>query len=66
MLLNDRLLNRDVVSSQDKLELLWESLESCHGLMMTDGSLQDLCLHSNLKLHFVMKQDPPKWMRGKG
>lgn len=39
MLLGDRLLNRDVVSPQDELELLWQSLESCQHLLMTDGAL---------------------------
>lgn len=42
MLLNDRLRNGDVVSPQDELELLWQSLESRHSLLMTDGPLQDV------------------------
>ena len=42
MLLNDRLLSGDVVSPQDELELPWQSLESCHYLLMTDGPLQDV------------------------
>lgn len=40
MLLNDRVLNGVVVSPQD--ELPWQSLESRHCLLMTDGPLQDV------------------------